>query len=127
MQAFSHKRRDCAATALQSRLLCARAYDRTRTHAAFHTHQRLPPELLVHAPRAGRPLGGATVDAEKAVSEAMLLSTRRRTPLLLWLEPALHSKWSQVLLRTERAAISGFFPLDVAESRDRAGTVECRM
>ena len=34
MQAFSYKRRDRAATALQNRLFCARAYDRTRTHAA---------------------------------------------------------------------------------------------
>ena len=107
MQAFSYKRRDRAATALQNRLFCARAYDRTRTRAALCTHQRLPAELLVHAPRAGRPLGVATFDAEKAASCAMLHSTRRRTPLLLWLEPALHSKWSQVLLLTERAAISG--------------------
>ena len=51
MQAFSYKVRDYAATALQSRLFCARAYDRTRTHAALHTHQRLPAERLVHAPK----------------------------------------------------------------------------
>ena len=108
MQAFSYKRRDRAATALQNRLFCARAYDRTRTHAAFHTHQRLPAELLVHAPRAGRPLGAAARDAEKAAQKAMLHSMRRRTLRALWLEPALHSKWSQVLLRTERAAIRGF-------------------
>ena len=72
MQAFSYKVRDCAATDLQNRLLCARAYDRTRTHAAFHTHQRLPAELLVHAPRAGRPLGAAAADAEKAAQKALL-------------------------------------------------------
>ena len=35
-------------------------------------------------------------------------STRRRTPRALWLEPALHSKCSLVLLCTERAAISDF-------------------
>ena len=84
MQAFSYKVRDRAATALQNLLLCGRAYDRTRTHAAFHTHQRLPPELLVHAPRAGRPLGAAAADAEKAAQKALLHSARRRTRLLLW-------------------------------------------
>ena len=108
MQAFSYKRRDHAATALQNRLFCARAYDRTRTHAALHTHQRLPAERLVHAPRAGRPLDAAAWDAEKAAEKAMLHSTRRRTPRALWLEPALHSKCSLVLLCTERAAISDF-------------------
>ena len=108
MQAFSYKLRDHAATDLQNRLFCARAYDQTRTRAVLCTYQRQPPELLVHAPRAGRPLGAAAADAEKAAQKASLHSTRRRTPLLLWLEPALHSKWSQVLLRTERAATSGF-------------------
>ena len=108
MQAFSYKLRDCTATDLQNRLFCARAYDGTRTRAVLCTYQRQPPELLVHAPRAGRPLGAAAADAEKAAQKALLHSTRRRTPLLLWLEPALHSKWSQVLLLTERAAISGF-------------------
>ena len=68
MQAFSYKVRDCAATALQNRLLCARAYDRTRTHAALCTYQRQSAELLVLAPRAGRPLGAADFDAEKAAS-----------------------------------------------------------
>ena len=107
MQAFSYKVRDCAATALQIRLLCARAYDRTRSHAALCTSQMQPTELVVLAPRAGRPLGAAAWDAEKAASKAMLLATRRRSPLLLWLEPALHSNWSQVLLVAKRAAISG--------------------
>ena len=108
MQALSYKVRDHAATDLQNRLFCARAYDRTRTRAVLCTYQRQPPELLVHAPRAGRPLGAAARDADKAAEQAMLHSTRRRTPLGLWLEPAGHSKWCQVLLRTEHAAISGF-------------------
>ena len=108
MQAFSYKRQDRAATALQNRLFCARAYDRTRTRAALCTHQRLPAERLVHAPRAGRPLGAADFDVEKAAAKALLHSTRRRSPLLLWLDPALHSKWSKVFLFTECVAISGF-------------------
>ena len=108
MQAFSYKVRDCAATAMQNRLLCARAYDRTRTHAALHTHQRLPAELLVHAPRAGRPLGAAASDAEKAAEKAMLLATRRRTPLLLWFERAGQPKRNQVVLFAMRTLVSGF-------------------
>ena len=108
MQALSYKVRDHAATDLQNRLLCARAYDRTRTHAAFHTHQRLPPELLVHAPRAGRPLGAAAADAEKAAQKALLHSTRRRTPLLLWFEPAGQLKRKQVVLFAMRTLVSGF-------------------
>ena len=111
MQAFSYKVRDCAATALQNRLFCARAYDRTRTRAALCTHQRLPAERLVHAPRAGRPLGAAAWDAEKAASKAMLHTCIRRSAghrLRFGFEPALHSNWSQVLLVANRAAISGF-------------------
>ena len=72
MQALSYKVRDHAATDLQNRLFCARAYDRTRTRAVLCTYQRQPPELLVHAPRAGRPLGAAARDAEKAAAQAML-------------------------------------------------------
>lgn len=108
-KAFSHKRRDCTAAALQNRLSVRRTRDSTGTRAHLSSSQRLPAELAVRPTFAGRPRWTASSDAAMAAARAMQLSTRRGTAWRLWLEPVLGSGCYQRLLSETHAAISGCF------------------
>ena len=127
MQALSYKLRDHAATDLQNRLLCARAYDRTRTHAAFHTHQR---DCL---------LNFWCMLRAQAVRLAPLLATpkrlrKRRCCIRCGVGHCVRCGWSQPFIPSGVRSFSarsarpsaGFCALEVADRRERACTVECR-
>ena len=108
MQAFSQKCRDRAAAALQNRLSVRRARDSTGTPAHLSSSQRPPAELAARPPCAGRPLGASRLEAAKAASRALQLSTRRGTAWRLWLESDFDPGRYPRLLVALRAAISGF-------------------
>ena len=109
MQAFSQKCRDRAAAALQNRLSVRRACDSTGTPAHLSSSQRPPAELAARPPCAGRPLRASTLEAAKAASRALQLSTRRATAWRQFWESDFDSDCYRRLLSEKRALVACFF------------------